>query len=175
MATFYALEGGMRVVGQTKNLRGAVTQIAIDSIQLAVFVLTSKRTFYSISATTFQVIASMQFMSPLMQLSMTGLFLVISCAPNDILMVERSREKYREVGRFTIEGGLRRFRCSEKSIIIITKGQRVERRDLCHPLEIDTICESEAADYDPLEYIGAVTARGQEIHLSHGNRISFWS
>jgi hypothetical protein len=175
MATFYALEGGMRAVGQTKNLRGTVTQIVIDSVQLAVFVLTSRRTFYSISATTFQIILSMQFSSPLMQLSMTGLLLVISCAPNNILMIERIREKYKEVGRFTIERGLRRFWCSQKSIIIITKDQKVERRNLCQPMEIDIICEPETADYDPLEYIGSVTTVRQEIYLSHGNRISFWS
>jgi hypothetical protein len=165
----------MRAVGQTKNLRGTVTQIVIDTVQLAVFALTSRRTFYSISATTFQVIVSMQFTSPLMQLSMTGLFLVISCAPNDILMVERSREKYKEVGRFAIERGLRRFWCSQKSIIVVTKDQKVERRDLCRPMDIDIICEPEAADYDPVEYIGAVTATRQEIYLSHGSSISLWS
>jgi hypothetical protein len=175
---FYQIDaelGKLKSIGATKPLRGCVNQIAIDGENLAVYALTAKRMFYSISATTFQTVGQLQFTTQVMQLALTGLFIVVSCAPNDIVLLTREREKFRELARVSINAGLRRFCCSAKALFVITKGQALEKRELSHPDHPDRICEPEAADYDPREYIGSVFARENEIYLSHGSRVSSWS
>lgn len=162
-------------IGETKGLRGAVTQIVVDNEHTAVYVLTSRRSFYSISASSYQLITTMQFQTPVMQLAMTRLFIVVSCAPNDVILAERSREKFNKICKFEVTQGLRRLFCSDKEILIIDKHQSIQARKLCKPLEAVRVCEPEAADYDPTEYIGAIKADGGNIYVSHGNRLSVWS
>jgi hypothetical protein len=177
--SFYSIDsdvpGMLKQLGSTKGLRGTVSQIVIDTDGAAVYVLTSRRVLYSISSSTYQVITSMQFQVPLMQLAMTRLFIVISCAPNDVILLERNREKLKEISRLQITEGLRKLFCTSKSIFVITKNQKVERRDLCNPQLGFRICDPEAADYDPVEYIGAVLSTEGELFVAHGNRISLWS
>ncbi|OHT17010.1 hypothetical protein TRFO_12698 [Tritrichomonas foetus] len=161
-------------VGTTKNLRGTVTHIVVDDDHDAVYLLTSKRYYYSISASTFQTITSTNFQNPLMQIALTRIFIVVSCAPNDIILAERNREKFNQIYRFDVSAGLRRLCTSDKSLFVITKKQQIEKRTLSKPLESQSICEPEAADYDPREYIGAIHCDGSDIYLAHGNRISLW-
>jgi hypothetical protein len=167
--------GRFKQIGITKPLRGTVTQVVVDGEQLSVYALTARRTFYSVSATTFQVVGSMQFATPMMQLVLTGIFIVVSCAPNDIVLLTRDRQKFREIFRISVTDGLRRFCCSAKALFVITKSQFIERRFLSHLDVVDRICGPEAADYDPSEYVGVVLAAAEQIYLSHGNRVSFWA
>jgi hypothetical protein len=177
--SFYQIETDtpmtLKQVGAAKGLRGSVSQIVTDNENTAVYILTSRKTFYSISATTYQVLASMQFQMSVMQLSLTRLFIVISIAPNDVVLLERNREKLKEISRFPVADGLRRIHSTDKSLFVITKNQVIERRDLCQPLVHCRICEPQAADYNPLEYIGAIGTSGGEVYVAHGNRISLWS
>lgn len=165
----------LNVTGSTKKIRGTVTHIVTDNDNEAVYALTSRRMFYSVSGSTFQIITQTQFQTPLMQLALTRVFIVISCAPNDIILGERNRDKFNQIFKITIDAGLRRFCCGTKYILIIRKDQRIERRMLCQIGEPESICEPDAADYDPEDYIGSVYCEGPVIYLSHGSRISIWS
>lgn len=165
----------LRALGETKNIRGTVTQLVVDNQRISVYALTSKCIFYAISGTSYNVVSSMQFQTPLMQLTLTTLFIVFSRAPNDIIVAERGRDKFHQITEITIPQGLRRLCCSEKEILIIRKDQGVERRTLCDPLNACRICEPEAADYDPQEYIGTIYASHNTVYISHGNRLSLWS
>ena len=176
---FYGLDSvrpkELKLLGETTNIKGTASQVVVDDQEEVVYVLTSKRVLYAISGTSFEVISSVQFRTPLMQLGLTALFIVVSCAPNTVVLLERKGENHQEQMRFEITSGLRRLCCSEKEILVITKKQEVERRMLCNPLVADTICARQAADYDPLEYMGAIHMCANKIYLSHGNRISVWS
>lgn len=164
----------LTIVNATKKLRGIVTAIATDQEQNAVFALTSRRMFYSISGTNFNVIYSETFEKPVMQLATTQCFVIISIAPNDIMIIEKNREKFNKLYNITIENGLRRFFAASNELLVIMKDQRVQRRRLCDISSAETICEQEAADYNEEEYIGVIYEVDRRLYLSHGNRISFW-
>ena len=164
----------LKVIGETKNLKGTITQIVIDSELQAVYVLTSRKMFYSISSSTYQVLSAKQFGVPVMQLALTMLFIVITVAPNDVLFVERNREEFNEISKFEVTDGLRRLYATDKSIFVVTKNQEIERRTLAKPEVADKICEARAGDYDPKEFISTVLECGGEIFVAHGNRLSVW-
>ncbi|KAK8852801.1 hypothetical protein M9Y10_017791 [Tritrichomonas musculus] len=163
------------VNGTLKGIRGSVTHIVVDDDRESVYLITSKRYYYAISSSNRQIVMSMSFPTPLMQLSMTQMFIIISCAPNDIILAERNREKFNQLFKIEISDGLRRFLACDNCILIITKSQNIEKRELASPLEKLYICEKEAADYDPKEYIGVIYCIGTDIYLAHGNRLSYWS
>lgn len=162
-------------VGATSGLRGTVIGLLVDDENESVYAITSKRYYYSISTTNFQVIMNKSFQMPLMQIAKTCIFIIVSCAPNDILLLERNRDKFNQLYKIEITTGLRRFFTSEKALYIINQNQQVERRKLCSPMVSQRICESENADYDPKEYIGALLCDDSNIYLTHGNRISLWT
>lgn len=163
------------IVGTVKGIRGSVTNIVVDNDNDAVYIITSKRNYYSISASKKQIIMSLSFQTQLMQISMTQMFIVISHAPNDIILAERNSEKFNQIFKINIDDGLRRFFASTNSLFIITQNQKIEKRNLASPLDKIFICEKEAADYDPKEYIGAIHSIDADIYLAHGNRLSYWS
>ena len=162
-------------IGTVKGIRGSVTHIVVDDDAEYVYLITSKRCYYVISASNRQIVMSMSFPTQLMQLSMTQIFIIISSAPNDIIFAEKNQKEFNQVYKIQIDDGLRRFFAGEKSIFIITKNQKVEKRHLASPTEKFFICEKEAADYDPKEYIGSIYCVDTEIYLAHGNRLSYWS
>ena len=176
---FYALDSAhpnqLKLLGETAKLKGTVTQVVVDNQEEMIYAMTSRKVLYFISANTFQVVSAKQFVTPLMQISISALFVVVSCAPNDIVIFDRCGKEHRLVTRFEVEQGLRRFCCSEKEILIITKQQEVERRMFSNLQLSEKICERQAADYDPKEYMGAISVRSGKIYLSHGSRISVWS
>jgi hypothetical protein len=174
---FYQIEldpPRLREAGVKNGLRGSVTQIESDPSDTTVYVMTSRKMLYSVSGTTFQINFATQFPFPLMQLALTQMFIIVSCAPNDIIFAERNREKWRQIMKFEVSAGLRRFSVSSKAIIIVTKEENVERRDLGKIGSSERICLPESADYDPGAYKGVVYSVGHEIYLAHGNRISYW-
>ena len=165
----------LNIVGSTKKIRGNVTALLADQFQNAIFAITSRRMYYSISATNFNVIFQESFDKPVMQLAATQCFILLSVAPNDIVILEKNREKFHKLYTITIEAGLRRFFAASNELLVIMKDQRVQRRRLCDISVGETICEQEAADYNGEEYIGCIYEVDREVYLSHGNRISYWS
>lgn len=165
----------LTVVASTNRLRGTVSAIVLDNHINAVFVLTSKRMFYSISSDNHNIIYSESFKYPLMQIFVTQCFIIISTAPNDIIVAEKSKEKLNRLYNLTIDAGLRRMYVSQTSIFIIQKDQRIQRRKLHDMTKEEIICEPYAANYDEEEYIGAIESMGEDLYLSHGDMISHWS
>ena len=165
----------LTIVGSTKKIRGTVTSLIADQFQNAIFAITSRRVFYSISATNFNVINQESFDKPIMQLATTQCFILLSVAPNDIVVLEKNREKFNKLYNITIEAGLRRFFAGNNELLIIMKDQKVQRRRLCDITKAEPICEHEAADYNGEEYIGCVYEIDRQIYLSHGNRLSYWA
>ena len=164
----------LNIVATTKDFRGNVTSLVVDNDNDAIYALSSKRIFYCVSSSSYQISFTINFQTPLMQLGVTRMFIIISYAPNNIIIAERNSKEFKQIYQFEISKGLRRFCTSDKCIYIITKDQEIEKRCMCHPHEVETICEVESADYDRSEYIGCIYCDHTDIYLSHGNRISLW-
>ncbi|EAX87710.1 hypothetical protein TVAG_009150 [Trichomonas vaginalis G3] len=165
----------LQVVSTTKKIRGTVTSIVVDQNIDAIFAITSRRTLYCISATNYQIVLSELFDKPIMQLFTTQCFIILSIAPNDIILLEKNREKANKLFQINISAGLRRFFAAENDILIIKKDQQIERRRLCNVEISEPICEADAADFNEEEYIGLIIEYERQIYLTHGNRISYWT
>ncbi|OHT07388.1 hypothetical protein TRFO_24402 [Tritrichomonas foetus] len=172
--TFQDNYNSVNLVGSVRKLNGIVSHIVTDYENEAIYALTSRRWYYTISSSTFGLVISHQFQNTPLQIQLSTVFIIISFAPNDIVILERNREKVSILTKFSIVGGLRSFYCGENHIFVITKNQQIERRGLCKPEESEIICEPDVADYDENEYIGTVFSDGMTIYLSHNNRISVW-
>lgn len=165
----------LSIVATTKKIRGTVTALVPDQNIDAVFAITSRRMLYCISATNYTVVMSELFEKPIMQLFTTQCFIIISIAPNDIIVLEKNREKANKLFQINISAGLRRFYAAENDILIIMKNQKVERRRLCNVNIAEPICEADAADFNEEEYLGLIVEYERQIYLTHGNRISYWT
>lgn len=167
---------GINLIGSLKKLTGNVNHIVSDTENEAVYCLTSRKFFYSISSSSFGLINSHQFTSMPLEIQLSTVFIIISFSLDDILILERNREKLNVLKKLTIIGGLRYFYCGENKLFIITKkNQQIERRRLCHPNICEIICEPDVADYDENEFIGTIFYDESRIYLSHNDRISIWA
>ena len=164
----------LTTVSTIKGIRGNVLQLLHDPILDSIFLLTSKRIVYSISSTTSQIINSIQFDTIPMQIALTRCFIVVSLAPNSIILMHRNREKFTEVKRIEITSGLRRFCCGVKELYILTKKQTIERRMLSNVTLFDNICEPIDSDYDEEAYIGVIEVNNYDIFISHDHRMTQW-
>lgn len=172
---FYENYGSINLIGSIKKLTGNVNHIVADTENEAIYCSTSRKFFYSISSSSYTLINSYQFPNMPLQIKLSTVFIIISFSPDDILILERNREKINILKKLTISGGLRYFYCGENQLFIITKKQQVERRRLCNPDENEIICEPDVADYDENEFIGTIFADDSKIYLSHNDRISVWT
>lgn len=175
---FYSFQdnfNGLSLCGSLKKLVGIVNHIICDPEKEAIYCLTNRRYFYSISSVNFTLLQSYQFNQTPLNIQLSTVFILISLSPDEIFVLERQRDKVSVLQEVSISGGLRCFCYDDNQIFIVTKQQTVERRRLYKLDQNEIICEPDVADYDENEYIGCVFAYDSATYLSHNNRISVWS
>ena len=159
----------------SKNFRGQICNLLIDNLLESVFIVTTKRILYNISYTNYNELFHYQFDKPILQLFHSECFLILSIAPDDILILERSKDKINIYYHLIFNNGLRRFFTSKSELLIIMKNQKIQRRKFYDIEKIEIICEPYAADYNEDDYISNIISDDEEIFITHNNQISKWS
>jgi hypothetical protein len=163
-----------KIEGSSKKLQGTVSHLELDSENEAVYLLTTRRFLYCISTVVFNATLTHEFATPPLGLTITTMFVIVAVAANDLVILQRNRDRFVQACVIKIDQGLRYFSPGKSYLYVVTKNETVERRPYSRVSAAEPICSRDVAEYDEDVPLGRIAWDNDILYLAHGNAVSVW-